>query len=76
MIYILFLYCYLYILIRIYKYFFFFRKETDWIWSHMRTELNTYSNLIDNKKGVNNFIPIIDKLILGTNSMYRNESSC
>lgn len=71
MIYILFVFCYLYIFIFIYIYIhIFFRKETDWIWNHMRSELNTYSNLIDNKKGVNNFIPIIDKLILGTNSMY------
>jgi len=51
-------------------YYFFLRKETDWIWSHMRFELKSYSNLIDNKKGVNNFISAIDELTLGTNSMY------
>lgn len=52
----------------------FLRKETDWIWSHMRSELKSYSNLIDNKKGVNNFISAIDKITLGTNSMYLNKS--
>lgn len=51
-------------------YFYFLRKETDWIWNHMRSELKSYSSLIDNKKGVNNFISAIDKLTLGTNSMY------
>lgn len=44
-------------------------KETDWIWSHMRSELKSYSNLIDNKKGVNNFISAIDKITLGTNNV-------
>ncbi|XP_022172151.1 fidgetin-like protein 1 isoform X2 [Myzus persicae] len=44
-------------------------KETDWIWSHMRSELKSYSNLIDNKKGVNNFISAIDELTLGTNNV-------
>jgi len=51
-------------------YFFFSRKDTDWVWSYMQSELNIYSNLVDNKKGVNNFIPDIDKLTLGTNSKY------
>lgn len=36
----------------------------------MRSELKSYSNLIDNKKGVNNFMSAIDKLTSGTNSMY------
>lgn len=49
---------------------YFLRKETDWIWNHMRSELKSYSNLIDSKKGVNNFISAIDELTLGTNSMY------
>lgn len=44
-------------------------KENDWIWNHMRSELKSYSNLIDNKKGVNNFISAIDKLTLGTNNV-------
>ncbi|XP_060840485.1 fidgetin-like protein 1 isoform X1 [Rhopalosiphum padi] len=39
-------------------------KETDWIWSHMRSELKSYSNLIDNKNVVNNFISAIDTLSL------------
>ncbi|XP_060880856.1 fidgetin-like protein 1 isoform X3 [Metopolophium dirhodum] len=43
-------------------------KDTDWIWNHMRSELKSYSNLIDNKKGVNNFISAIDELTLGTNT--------
>ncbi|XP_060880855.1 fidgetin-like protein 1 isoform X2 [Metopolophium dirhodum] len=42
---------------------------TDWIWNHMRSELKSYSNLIDNKKGVNNFISAIDELTLGTNNV-------
>ncbi|XP_016662193.1 fidgetin-like protein 1 isoform X1 [Acyrthosiphon pisum] len=44
-------------------------KETDWIWNHMRSELKSYSNLIDNKKGVNNFMSAIDELTLGTNNV-------
>ncbi|XP_060880854.1 fidgetin-like protein 1 isoform X1 [Metopolophium dirhodum] len=44
-------------------------KDTDWIWNHMRSELKSYSNLIDNKKGVNNFISAIDELTLGTNNV-------
>lgn len=36
----------------------------------MRSELKSYSNLIDNKKGVNNFMSAIDELTLGSNSMY------
>ncbi|XP_025206779.1 fidgetin-like protein 1 isoform X2 [Melanaphis sacchari] len=35
----------------------------------MRSELKSYSNLIDNKKGVNNYIPAIDKLTLGINNV-------
>ncbi|XP_015368967.1 PREDICTED: fidgetin-like protein 1 isoform X2 [Diuraphis noxia] len=35
----------------------------------MRSELKSYSNLIDNKKGVNNFISAIDELTLGTNNV-------
>ncbi|XP_050053614.1 fidgetin-like protein 1 isoform X2 [Aphis gossypii] len=35
----------------------------------MRSELKSYSNLIDNKKGVNNFISAIDKITLGTNNV-------
>ncbi|CAI6368698.1 unnamed protein product [Macrosiphum euphorbiae] len=44
-------------------------KETDWIWNHMRSELKSYSNLIDNKKGVNNFMSAIDELTLGSNNV-------
>lgn len=47
------------------------RKETDWIWSHMRSELKSYSSLVDNKKSVNNFKISIDGLTSGTNSMYK-----
>lgn len=50
--------------------YYFSSNETDWIWSHMRSELKSYSNLIDNKKSVNNFISAIDKLTSGTKSMY------
>lgn len=38
----------------------------------MRSELNTYSNIVDNKKGINNFMSDIDKLISGKNSMYKD----
>lgn len=31
----------------------------------MRSELKSYSNLIDNKKGVNNFMSAIDNLTSG-----------
>lgn len=36
----------------------------------MRSELKSYSNLVDNTKGVNNFMSAIHKLTSGTNSMY------
>lgn len=50
--------------------FIYFRKETDWIWGHMRSELKSYSNLVDNKKSVNNFTSAINKLTSGNTSKY------
>lgn len=52
--------------------YFFFRRETDWIWSYMRSELKSYSNLIDNKGGINNCISAIDELTTENISMYIN----
>jgi len=37
----------------------------------MRSELKSYSNLVDDKKNVNHFITSIDKLTSRTNSMYK-----
>ncbi|VVC31509.1 Hypothetical protein CINCED_3A017288 [Cinara cedri] len=43
-------------------------NETDWIWSHMKSELKSYSNLIDNPKCVNNFMSDIHNLTSGINN--------
>ncbi|XP_050437437.1 fidgetin-like protein 1 [Adelges cooleyi] len=41
--------------------------ESNWIWSHMKSELKSYSNLVDNNKGINNFMTSIEKLTAGSN---------
>lgn len=50
--------------------FLFLRKETDWIWNHMRSEIKSYSNLVDNNNEVNRLKSTIAKLNSETNSMY------